>query len=703
MLTNIIRKTKKSIIVLLGFVVALLIGAATRLQQSTVHADAVQFKQVGASVRMSDQTGIRFSATINQVDETSKYYVMIIPEAWVTTYGLNEVGNEDYYDVLYQAGKRSESSIATDYEAAAGTTEDPITMLVMQSEPTLQGGGEYAGLYLVRGSIVKLQYENSNTRFFGVAFEQKADGTRVYADGQEEYSYRSITNVASAALNDTTVEYSDENKASLNKMVKDAYNVSLGNAENAQVDLPEMSVHSNAALAIQNGSTYQASVNGLPDIGIKVDWRLVRTGSSTDMDSFIDENGKITVLDEDITCNGYAKVLGNEISFKVNPTAKPETGVLEDFSSSSTRYSLGRGGVASDGNINCDATLADISGVSANGLAGSVVWRSSTVDKKDATFRFALSAEDLKEAINEAESVTVRMMVGTYYRFGNVIGETTITAKNYDGDSAEKGYVKFVGRDFVVPHNTWVDLTVTKTEFLNFFEGATETEKLNNFSVLGANNGTGIAGFTVCESYTINGSAADCEMLFDAIYTNKATTVAPLASTAVRMNINVKGGAYVESKTDKNEVTVNDIVCVTESSNNGIKAKFGLTAEELSSITSLSFKVLVVPSVDETLANYIIRYNRGGGEKDNGLVQQSGVNCNEWTTITYTKAQLCQKILYPYGNATKNEDCSADNGWTDFCNAFCSSGDFSNWFISGVNADNPPIIYIADVTFNYNN
>ncbi len=698
MLTNIIRKTKKSIIVLLGFVVALLIGAVTRLQQSTVHADAVQFKQVGASVRMSDQTGIRFSATINQVDETSKYYVMIIPEAWVTTYGLNEVGNEDYYDVLYQAGKRSESSIATDYEAAAGTTEDPITMLVMQSEPTLQGGGEYAGLYLVRGSIVKVQYENSNTKFFGVAFEQKADGTRVYADGQEEYSYRNITNVASAALNDTTVEYSDENIASLNKMVKDAYNVSLGNKEDAQVDLPELSVDTNAYkyVTVQNGTTYQASVNNLPDIGIRVDWRL----DNNALNSTIDENGKITVADEDATCKAYAKVLGNDISFSIYLAAETETGVLEDFSSLYTRYSFGSGGTVQDGQVPYTTTLADISGVSANGIAGRPIWRSSSVENKDATFRFALSAKDLKAAVSEAENITVRMMVGTYYRAGNKFGDVTITEKNYDGDSAEKGYVKFVGRDFVVPHNTWVDLTVTKTEFLNFFEGTTETEKLNNFSVLGANNGTGIAGFTVCESYTINGSAADCEMLFDAIYTDKAT-VAPLASTSVRMNINIKGGAYMESKTDSKGVTVKDIAYVTEKQNTWINARFGLTAEELSSITSLTFKVLLEDSTNSGTSEYAFRYNRGGGAADNGLVN-TWVKTNQWTTITYTKEQLCQKFLYPYDTATKNENCSADNGWTDFCNEFSSTSNFTTKFVTGVSPSQPPIIYIAEVTFNYN-
>ena len=688
MWTNIKTKTRKLTAVLFIFVVALLFGAAISLQQSTAHAaDAApaEFKQVGASVRMGDKMGIRFVATIDKVDETSKYYVMIIPETWVTEYHLNDVGNEDYYKVLYDAGKRSEIDTQN---------QEEITMLVMQCEPTLQASGEYKGLYLIRGSIVDVKYENSNTKFFGVAFEQKADGTRVYADGQEEYSYRNITNVASAALNDTTVEYSDENIASLNKMVKDAYNVSLGNKEDAQVDLPEISVNTNAYkyVAVQNGTTYQASVNNLPDIGIKVDWRLDNNALS----STIDENGKITVADEDVTCKAYAKVLGNDISFSIYLAAETETGVLEDFSSPYTRYSFGSGGTVQDGQVPYTTTLADISGVSANGIAGRPIWRSSTVANKDATFRFALSAEDLKAAVSEAENITVRMMVGTYYRAGNTFGDVTITAENYDGDSAEKGYLKFVGRDFVVPHNTWVDLTVTKTEFLNFFEGTTETEKLNNFSVLGANNGTGIAGFTVCESYTINGSAADCEMLFDAIYTDKAT-VAPLESTAARMNIYLNGGSYLESYTDSTGAIRNDIVYVKENQNDGIKAKFGLTAEELSKISSLSFDVLLLPTIE--LGSYgAFRYNRGNGSPETGLVQTS-VTCNQWTTITYTKEQLAHKMRW--ADYATEASCDLETGWANFCNEFCSTGTLSKWFVSGVNASNPPTIYIAKVTFNY--
>ncbi len=697
MWTNIKMKTRKIIAVLFTFVVALVIGATVKLQQSTAHADDADFNQVGASVRMGDQMGIRFTATIDEVDATSKYYVMIIPETWVDTYNLDEAGNKDYYDVLYRANKRSETSIATGYEAAA--TMDDVTMLVMESEPTKQNSGEYQGLYLVRGSIVEVKYENSNTKFFGVAFEQKANGERVYADGQEEYSYRNITNVASAALNDTETEYTPENITSLNKMVKDAYNVSLGNAQNEQVDLPTMSVHSNAALAVQNGSTYQASVKDLPDIGIDVDWRLVRTGSSTDMESEIDGNGKITVRDENITCNGFAKVLGNEIKFVINPTAKPDTGVLEDFSSSATRYSFGKGGVVNDGSVPYSVTLADIGGESANGLAGVYISRNSA--NKDATYRFALSAEDLKAAISEAETITVRMMVGTYYRTQDIDGDKQydLNSGNYNGDSAEKGYVKFVGRDFVVPHNTWVDLTVTKTEFLNFFEGASETEKLNNFSVLGANNGQGIAGFTVCESYKITGftNDADREMLFDAIYTDKAN-VAPLTATATRMYMSIDGGTYLESCTIGGE-TVNDVIRVTRKDNTGIKAKFALAADELSQITSVSFKVLLNPSSDDLPKTPTLRYNRGAGSNlNNGLVQQQ-VQPNVWTTITYTKEQLRVKMWW--ADFASEASCDLETAWANFCNAYSFKAEYAS-FVSMIDVSVSTEIYFADVTVNYN-
>lgn len=665
------KKLKSNIIVVLfTLIVALVVSATIVGRQQTAYAETVNFNQVGASVRMGDKMGLRFVATIDKVDETSKYYVMIIPETWVTEYHLNDVGNEDYYKVLYDAGKRSEIDTQN---------QEEITMLVMQCEPTLQASGEYKGLYLIRGSIVDVKYENSNTKFFGVAFEQKANGTRIYADDQQEYSYRNITNVASAALNDAEAEYSEENIASLNKMVKDAYNVSLGKPENEQVDLPEMSVHSNTYLSVQNGSTYQATVKNMPDIGIDVKWRLTRSGAG-ELLSTIDENGKITVADQNITCFGYAKVLGKEIKFTVNPTAKPAEGVLEDFATSSMRYNFGRGGVVKDGEVPYTETLEDLTGVTADGIAGVFVWRGNSIDNKDATFRFALSYEDLKKSLNDVSSVTVRMMVGSYYRDCKINdGSFQLTKGNYDGDSTEKGLVKFVGKEFAVPHNTWVDLTVTKAEFLNFFKGATEEEKLNDFAVSGANNGKGIAGFTVCEKYTINGYPSDCDMLFDAVYTDKAN-VAPLASASSvsRISVNVKDGTYLDSKTDTDGVTVNNVIYVQEYQN----------YEDPKSVVT----------------SYELRYNRGGGTNETGLVRTTGVNCGKWVEITYTKEQLCQKFLYPYGNDKLNENCSADGGWTDFCNAFCTTVDLtqsqSQSFLSGVNATYPPIIYIADVTFN---
>ena len=684
------KKLKSNIIVVLfTLIVALVVSATIVGRQQTVYAETVNFNQVGASVRMGEHKGIRFVATVDKVNENSKYYVMIIPESWVNTYKLNESGNKDYYDVLYKAGKRSEIDVKE------GET---VSMLVMQSEPTLQKGGAYKDLYLIRGSIVNIKYDNSNTKFFGVAFEEKADGTRVYADGQKEYSYRSITNVASAALNDADADYGEENIASLNKMVKDAYNVSLGKPENEQVDLPEMSVHSDINLSVQNGSTYQATVKNMPDIGIDVKWRLTKSGAG-ELLSTIDENGKITVADQNINCFGYAKVLGNEIKFIVNPTAKPAEGVLEDFATSSMRYNFGRGGVVKDGQVPYTETLNDLTGVTANGIAGIYVSRSASIDNKDATFRFALSYEDLKKSLNDVSFVTARMMVGSYYRNCKINDSLTLVSGNYDGDSTEKGLVKFVGREFAVPHNTWVDLTVTKAEFLNFFKGATEEEKLNDFAVSGANNGKGIAGFTVCEKYTINGYPSDCEMLFDAVYTDKAN-VTPLESAASvsRINVNVKDGTYLDSKTDKNDVKVNNVISVQEYQNYGVKMKFNMTAEELKNITSLTFKVLLEdPKSEKTF--YVLRYTRAGGTNTTGLVQTS-VDCGKWVEITYTKEQLCQKFLYSSDGKLK-ENYSIDDGWTDFCNAFCTTGDLTQSFLSGVEATYPPIIYIADVTFNY--
>ena len=77
------KKLKSNIIVVLFTLIVALVSAAIVGRQQTAYAESVNFNQVGASVRMGDHKGIRFVATIDKVNENSKYYVMIIPESWV--------------------------------------------------------------------------------------------------------------------------------------------------------------------------------------------------------------------------------------------------------------------------------------------------------------------------------------------------------------------------------------------------------------------------------------------------------------------------------------------------------------------------------------------------------------------------------------------------------------------------------------------
>ncbi len=258
---------------------------ALQNEQQPVNADAGFTMEMldGASVRLvgTDATtyGIKYTAKIakESYNENAKYYVMIIPTGWLTKYNLSESYDAtcDYYEVLTEAGK-----------TASFDNPSQRTMNVMEATPKLDG--DY---YYFNGSITDVKYENSFRDFFGVAY-MEVNGERTYAEFETSENVRSVSQVASAALNDKTNNWTTDEKASLKAMVQKAYNAKQDDdyttVEN--VALPTISAES-VSIALEKGKTYQLSApTGIPEnLGVGVEW-------STNNDCVtVDENGLLTI------------------------------------------------------------------------------------------------------------------------------------------------------------------------------------------------------------------------------------------------------------------------------------------------------------------------------------------------------------------------------------------------------------------------
>ncbi len=152
----------------------------------------------GAAIRFVGD-GLRFIANLGvNPDMDAKYYVMIVPEYYLTMLNITE----NYYDNLRNA--LGQDAFIANMEAEPFQSEDDETLT--------------SGLWYVQGSLVNILPENLNTEFFGIAYMVK-DGVTTYASFTEGTNVRSIVEVSSLALNHQS-EYSSDEIDSLNNIVK---------------------------------------------------------------------------------------------------------------------------------------------------------------------------------------------------------------------------------------------------------------------------------------------------------------------------------------------------------------------------------------------------------------------------------------------------------------------------------------------------
>ena len=308
------EQVRNKIIKLLAVVTLLVALLATVTTVATVNATANEADYTlvmnGAEIRPDENYGIRYIATANAVRQDSKYYMMIVPESWLTDteHDLQNAANGDYYQHLIGKG-----------------LEVGVDFITMQSMPEQKGD-----VYEVKGTISKVRFTNSNVKFFGIAYEELADGTRSYAISQDK-SVRSIAWVAGAALNDESAELDETMKTKLKDTIGDAYDVSLGNTEDtgAVLDLSSCGFKQTGGYyTLDKGSVTPLEMVGLPDIDLPIEYS-VSAGSG--IPSTITQDGVLTVNDETGYSYVYAQIAGEKKLLTVRNTPEMAEGMLNDF------------------------------------------------------------------------------------------------------------------------------------------------------------------------------------------------------------------------------------------------------------------------------------------------------------------------------------------------------------------------------------
>lgn len=277
-----------------------------------------QIEMVGAEIRTDDHYGIRFKATTKAVREDSKYYVMIVPEAWLTdtAHDLQNAVDGDYYAHLIGKG-------LSDVDDPATEDVNERDFITMQTEPEKIDDN----LYELKGTISNVHFTNSNTKFFGIAYEQMANDTRNYAERNDK-SVRSICWVAGAALND---ENFDGDKTNLKPTIDRAYDyITNGEETGATLDLSKVGFKQTTVYSLDKGSVTPLEMVGLPE---SLDLPIEYSVSQYDADVLptITADGVLTVKGETGCSFVKAQIAGETKNLTVYNTPQMADGMLQDF------------------------------------------------------------------------------------------------------------------------------------------------------------------------------------------------------------------------------------------------------------------------------------------------------------------------------------------------------------------------------------
>ena len=193
-------KTKR---VLLNVLIIALMSCVFMFGMLTVNvkAESTFVMTEGASIRLAENKGIRFSATIDEYDEEKEYGFVIVPKAYLVD---NEI-TDNYVESLNAL-------------AETGTIKSPI---ILNSKVTL-----IKGKNTINGSITGILYENINLEFVGIGFEKSGESYRYASFSSLDDIARTAPEVAVACLD----EY--YNDADLDSETKLLYQENLSVLEN---------------------------------------------------------------------------------------------------------------------------------------------------------------------------------------------------------------------------------------------------------------------------------------------------------------------------------------------------------------------------------------------------------------------------------------------------------------------------------------
>ena len=222
---------KKISLILLSVAFAMSVGVSLLLgvNTNTARADGeaiTEFSAVtGASVRISDRSGIRFTVNVptsvydsvvsgGAYVNDSQIGMIIIPYAYVTDYNAYKASNPTsdygYYEYFKNVKGKMVNLTYTPEQVAA----NPVT-----------------GGYQIKGSLVDIKEANLERDFVGIGYV-RTSGIYTYTAITEEDNARNITEIATKAIEDNSGKVSASQRGLLSSLYNiDYYTVSYENID----------------------------------------------------------------------------------------------------------------------------------------------------------------------------------------------------------------------------------------------------------------------------------------------------------------------------------------------------------------------------------------------------------------------------------------------------------------------------------------
>ena len=290
----------------------------------------------GASARLNEVTGIRYKA---YVPETLR----VKAAKGTVTLGF-VIAPTDYFEAAeaYRVGDTPD--YVKEFELlSANTSAVPV-------QPLYSLPVEENGAWIIQGSIATILYKNLNRSFSAVAFALEG-GSYTYADYQTS-NERSVSYVATAALNDPKMNYGDTEKGILQGIVNGGLDQAAGLNEEQSKAVGNRSFAlswRNTVDSLSVGDTKIFSVRTVVNYGeedllvtVPVCWC-----SSDESVLSVNENGEVTALKEGtVTLTAYVgeKSVVKEVTVQkaLNCSIRDDSGYgLPSFSTTSATVSYG--------------------------------------------------------------------------------------------------------------------------------------------------------------------------------------------------------------------------------------------------------------------------------------------------------------------------------------------------------------------------